>query len=89
MIKVSLVRPEGCLHCVAVRDVLQDLKKEFPALVVEEIDIASPRGQELKRQYNILSTPGIFVNDELFAFGNATREQFREKFRALTRSAGT
>ncbi len=83
MIKVTLIRPEGCAHCVAVKEVLNKLKEEFPDITVEEIDMVSPEGQALVQKHGIMASPGILVNDEFFGFGGATEEQFREKFASL------
>lgn len=83
MIKVALIRPQGCPHCVAVKATLEKMKKDYSELTIEEIDMTTPRGQELVQKYNILSSPGILVNDEFFAFGGATEKQFRKKFDEL------
>ena len=84
MIKVTLIRPEGCAHCKEVKATLEELKSEFPDLTVEDIDMLTSEGQELVKRYGILSSPGILVNDEFFTFGGATKEQFRKKFEELT-----
>ena len=83
MIKVTLIRPQGCSHCVAVKATLEKMKKDYPELTIEEIDMTTPEGQALVQKYNILSSPGILVNDEFFAFGGATEEQFKKKFDEL------
>lgn len=80
MIKVTLIRPQGCSHCVAVKATLEKMKADYPDLTVEEVDMVTPEGQELIKKHNILSSPGILVNDEFFAFGGATEDQFRKKF---------
>lgn len=83
MLKVTLIRPQGCQHCVAVKETLEKMKAEYPELTIEEIDMTTPEGQELVKKHNILSSPGILVNDEFFVFGGATEKQFKEKFDAL------
>ncbi len=83
MIKVTLIRPEGCSHCVAVKETLKELKDKYD-ISLEEIDMASDEGQALVQKYGILSSPGILVNDEFFAMGGATKEQFEEKFSQLS-----
>jgi glutaredoxin len=83
MIKVTLIRPDGCHHCKEVKNTLEELKGDFPDLVVEEINMVTPEGQKLVQEHHILSSPGILVNDEFFAFGGATEEQFRGKFNKL------
>lgn len=59
------------------------MKAAYPELSIEEIDMVTPEGMELVKKYGILSSPGILVNDEFFAFGGATEEQFRQKFDEL------
>ncbi|MBI4992034.1 MAG: thioredoxin family protein [Candidatus Harrisonbacteria bacterium] len=83
MIKVTLIRPKGCTHCIAVKKVLEKLLKENSNLVVEEIDMVTPEGQALVQKHGILSSPGILVNDEFFMMGGATEDQFRKKFEGL------
>ncbi len=83
MLKVTLIRPQGCQHCVAVKTTLEKMKSDYPELVIEEIDMATAEGQELVQKHGILSSPGILVNDAFFAFGGATEEQFRKKFEEL------
>ncbi|MDP4006973.1 MAG: thioredoxin family protein [bacterium] len=83
MIKVTLIRPPGCAHCAAVKETLEKIRGEYPDLTVEEIDMTTPEGQALVQKHGILSSPGILINDEFFAFGGATAEQFKKKFDEL------
>ena len=83
MLKVTLIRPDGCAHCEAVKATLEELKSEYPDITVENVDMLTPEGQEMVKKYGILSSPGILVNDEFFAFGGATKEQFKEKFEEI------
>lgn len=83
MIKVTLVRPSGCMHCGAVKEVLEGIKKDYPNLVIEEVEATSPEGIELIQKHGILSSPGILVNDEFFAMGGATEQQLRKKLETL------
>ena len=83
MIKVTLIRPSGCRHCVQVKGTLEKLKTDYPDLVVEEVEATTPKGQELIIKHGILSSPGILINDEFFAMGGATEKQLREKFEEL------
>lgn len=83
MIKVTLIRPSGCSHCVAVKATLEKMKADYPELIIEDVDMVTPEGQEMVKKHGILSSPGILVNDEFFAFGGATEEQFRKKFDEL------
>ncbi len=86
MIKVTLIRPSGCTHCVAVKKTLENLKADYNDLTIEEIDMTTTEGMALVQKHRILSSPGILVNDEFFAFGGATEEQFRKKFEELKKA---
>jgi glutaredoxin len=83
MIKVTLIRPSGCQHCIQVKGTLEKLKTDYPDLVLEEIEATTPEGQALIQKHSILSSPGVLVNDEFFAMGGATEKQLREKFETL------
>lgn len=82
-IKITLIRPTGCTHCSLVEIVLKKLKKEYPKIKVESIDLLSSKGQQLVKKHHIMASPGILINDEFFAMGGATEEQFKKKFELL------
>lgn len=86
MIKVTLIRPQGCSHCAAVKATLDKMKTAYPDLEIEEIDMTTEKGQALVQKFSILSSPGVLVNDEFFAFGGATEDQFRKKFEGLKKN---
>lgn len=83
MIKVTLIRPSGCQHCMVVKSTLEKMKTDYPELAIEEIDVVTTEGQALVQKYNILSSPGILINGEFFAMGGATESQLRERFDKL------
>ncbi len=87
MIKVSLIRTPGCTHCAKAKAILEKMKSVYPDLMVEEIDMSTPKGQELVSKHNIMASPGILVNDKFFAMGGATEEQFKEKFNGLKKES--
>ena len=82
---MTLVTKEGCVHCAQVKEILKKIQPEYPELVVEEIDMTTPQGQELISKYGIMSSPGIIINGELFAMGGTTEKDLREKFTELGR----
>lgn len=83
MIKITLIRPSGCQHCVQVKRTLEKLKANYPDLIITEIEATTPEGQALIQKHGILSSPGILINDEFFAMGGATEKQLREKLEEL------
>ncbi len=86
--KVELLSAPACIHCAEVKKLLEELKPDFPALEVEEIEVTTPRGTELAQKYMVFSSPGIIINGELFATGGATKEQLREKLKTLSQKNG-
>lgn len=83
MLRVTLVRPEGCVHCKQILGTLEKLKKDYPSLEVEDLDMLSERGQKIVQENAILASPGILVNGEFFASGGASEDQLRKKFEEL------
>lgn len=83
VIKVTLIRPEGCAHCVQVKAILEKMKKDYPNMNVDDVDMLSAKGQTLVKKHNIMASPGILINDKFFAIGGATEEQFKKKFEQL------
>lgn len=83
MIKVTLIRPSGCMHCIQVKRTLEKLKTEYTDLIIEEVEATTPEGQALIMKHGILASPGILINDEFFAMGGATEKQLREKFEQI------
>jgi len=83
MIKITLIRPSGCQHCVQVKGTVEKLKTDYPDLTIEEIEATTLEGRTLILKHGILSSPGILINDQFFAMGGATEKQLREKFNEL------
>ena len=83
MIKITLIRPDGCGHCVAVKKIIEKLKADYPEITLEEIDMLSPEGMALVQKHHILSSPGILVNDEFFSMGGAKETELRNKLEEL------
>ena len=83
MLKVTIISPSSCDHCLAVKKNLEKLKKDYPELIIEEIDMLTEEGRKLARKYGILSSPGILVNDEFFSMGIVSVARFRKKFAEL------
>jgi len=85
-IKMTLVTREGCVHCAQTKELLKKIQPEYPELVITEVDMTTPEGQELIGTYSIMSSPGIIINDELFSMGGTTEKELRKKFDDLGRA---
>jgi glutaredoxin len=78
VIKVQLVKSEGCVHCEQVKAILEKLKPEFPDLEVEEVLMTTEKGMELIQKYVIMSSPGVIINGQLAFTGGGSEEQVRK-----------
>jgi len=67
--KVLLMTTLGCTPCTRVKRILNELQTEIPALVIEEVEFASPAGSKLAMENGVLYPPAVFVNGELIAKG--------------------
>ncbi len=82
--KIKFLTMEGCHNCKAVKDIFDEIMPDFKDVVeVEEIDIASPLGQELAGQYMVMASPGIIINDELFSTGGINKGELVNKLNSL------
>lgn len=56
-------------NCQVLKKLLNRVKKKFPGLVIEDINVNSPRGKKLVEKYNLIVTPGIAINGNLVLSG--------------------
>ena len=78
-IKMVLVTRKGCVHCSQTKEIIKKIQPEYPELTVSEVDIITPKGQELVGKYSIMSSPGIIINGKLFSMGGSTEKELRKK----------
>lgn len=85
MNKIQFLTMVGCHNCEAVKKLFNEVIPEFKDSVeVEEIDMMSTEGQELVQKYGVFASPGIIINDELFATGGVDKEKLVEKLKELS-----
>ncbi|MFB6181584.1 MAG: glutaredoxin family protein [Candidatus Magasanikbacteria bacterium] len=77
-IKITLVSAEGCACCGEAEEKLKQITNSYPQVEIEKIDMTSKKGQELVTEYQIMSSPGIIVNGELFSAGGLDKEELVE-----------
>ncbi len=73
----------GCHNCETAKKIFDEVMPDFPNVKVEEIDMATPEGQELVQKYSIMSSPGIVIDGELFSTGGVDRDKLVEKLKSL------
>ncbi len=83
--EVSVVSKEGCLPCLRVKRIMEELKTELPGLAVREVEFTSGEGVALSVKNNILYPPAVFINGSLFAKGKILEEPLKEAVRKAAR----
>ncbi|EKD64872.1 MAG: hypothetical protein ACD_50C00275G0002 [uncultured bacterium] len=82
-ITVQLVSTPGCTHCEEVRKVLHEVKPQYPGMEIKELDATNPDGLELVTKHGILASPGVIINNELFATGGINKGDLIKKLDSL------
>ncbi len=72
--KVTLVYADWCSVCQATKKLWNGLRSEH-SFDYEEVNLTSPRGIELVKQYNIHSVPATIIGDRVAFFGLPEREK--------------
>lgn len=86
--KLQLISSPGCHICVEVKKIIEEIKPKFPDLEVEEIDMTTPKGQEMISKYAIMVSPGVVIEDELFSVGGVNKDKLAEKLKSIRESNG-
>ena len=83
MTKIQFLTMVGCHNCEAAKKVFDEITPNFPDVEVEEFDMMTPEGQELVQKYGIMASPGIIINDELFATGGVDKAKLVARLEEL------
>lgn len=86
MIKIQFLTMVGCHNCEAAKKMFDEILPDFSGKVeVEEIDMLTPKGQELVQKYSVLASPGIIIDGKLFSTGGVDKKKLIEKLESLSR----
>jgi len=80
---VELTSP-GCQICRAFEEFWHSIEKEWQNVTYKKIDVTTPEGGLLAQKYMIFSSPGIILNDVLWATGGFDKIKFVEKLKELS-----
>lgn len=82
-VKIQEVTTPGCVHCEQARKVLaQGIKKQFPQVDIENIDMFSVVGMKLLQKHSIMASPAVFINGELFTTGEINKNKLIDKIKS-------
>lgn len=73
MAKLDVYISETCWSCDEARQIVADMRPQFPGTTIELRDIGDER-----RPSNVFATPTYVLDGRIIFLGNPTRDQLRE-----------
>lgn len=83
-ITLEVLTAPGCTHCHEFLEFWKKISSEWQNVQMKEISILTPEGQEMVGTYQIFASPGIILNNEVFATGGFNKDKFTEKLKELS-----
>ncbi len=74
MVKLDVYISETCWSCGEAKQIVADLRPQFPSITMELRDIGDER-----RPGSVFATPTYVLDGRTIFLGNPTREQLRQK----------
>lgn len=78
-----LVSP-GCQICKRFEEFWRVESKNWPNVKLQRLDVTTGGGQEMAQKYMIFASPGIILNNELWATGGYDQSKFLAKLKELS-----
>ena len=74
----------GCHICKQFEEFWHSIESDWPNVTYKNIDVITPEGQEMAQKYMIMASPGIILNEELWATGGFDKKKFVAKLEHLS-----
>jgi len=74
----------GCQICKAFEEFWHSIENDWPNVKYKNVSVITPEGQELAQKHSIFSSPGIILNEELWATGGFDKDKFVAKLKELS-----
>ncbi|MCH7641335.1 thioredoxin family protein [Patescibacteria group bacterium] len=74
----------GCTICKAFEELWHSIEGNWSNVKYQNVSITTPEGAEIAQKYMIMSSPGIILNDELWAMGGFDKDKFVAKLKELS-----
>jgi len=81
---VELSSP-GCHICQQFEEFWHTIEKDWSNVTYQNVSVTTPEGQEIVQKHMIMASPGIILNDELWATGGFNKDKFVEKLKELSK----
>tara|TARA_Y100000310_G_C20140519_1_gene560057 strand:+ start:270 stop:536 length:267 start_codon:yes stop_codon:yes gene_type:complete len=75
----------GCHNCQAFIEFWHSIEKDWPNVKFQDIGLMTPEGQEMVQKYQIMASPGIILNGELFSTGGVDKDKFVAKLQEISK----
>lgn len=82
MIRLKILTTPGCAHCRQAKQVLEQVRGDYPDLEVEEIDIT--RHPEVVARYGVFVSPAVIINEAVAFTGGVREKDLRARLDALS-----
>ena len=83
-VTLEVLASPGCHNCKAFEEFWHSIEKEWSNVSFKHLDVTTPEGQEMAGKYMIFSSPGIILNNELFATGGFDKDKFVIKLKEIS-----
>ena len=83
-VSVEVVATVNCQICLKFDEFWHLIEKDWPKVTYKKIDALTAEGQELVQKYQIMASPGIIINGELWTLGGFNEKDFIEKLKSLS-----
>ena len=83
-ITVTEVFSPGCHVCRMFEEYWESIKNDWPNVALNRLDVTTPEGQEAIGKYQIFASPGIIINDELWATGGFDKKKLVDTLKKLS-----
>jgi len=83
-VKIDLLTSPGCSHCHAFLEFWKESEKDWQNAKLNELSVTTPEGQAMAGKYGIFASPGIIINDELWATGGFDKDKFLAKLKEVS-----
>lgn len=74
--QITLLTQPSCAMCTQAKAILHRLGQEYP-INIQEVDLASPDGQQLAARAGVMFAPGLLLDGEPFSFGRVSERKLR------------
>ena len=83
-VTLDLLVAPGCQICKKFEAFWETTKNTWPNVKFRKMDVTTPEGIEVAGKYMIFASPGIILNNELWATGGYDQNKFLTKLKELS-----